>query len=97
MSQTRQPLASLPHSVPTTSFPVDRGRPPRAPMAISRLQPLFLFLLLLLRAFASLPTQAAARGGRGPSGLVLSLPLPLRLISACWGSLGWMHDVSTRS
>ncbi|WVZ82597.1 hypothetical protein U9M48_029846 [Paspalum notatum var. saurae] len=34
-------------------------------MAISRLQPLF--LLLLLRAFTSLPTQAAARGGQDPS------------------------------
>ncbi|CAN6165163.1 unnamed protein product [Urochloa humidicola] len=33
-------------------------------MAISRLQPLF---LVLLRAFASLPRQAAARGGHNPS------------------------------
>ncbi|PUZ62240.1 hypothetical protein GQ55_4G341000 [Panicum hallii var. hallii] len=32
-------------------------------MAISRIHPLFLLLLLLLRAFALLPTQAAARGG----------------------------------
>ncbi|TKW19614.1 hypothetical protein SEVIR_4G031700v4 [Setaria viridis] len=34
-------------------------------MAISRLHPLF--VLLLLRAFASLPMQAAARGSHGPS------------------------------
>ncbi|KAM0837895.1 hypothetical protein ACQ4PT_061330 [Festuca glaucescens] len=34
-----------------------------APMAIRRLHPLSFLLLLLLRAFASLPTQAAARGG----------------------------------
>ncbi|EER89180.1 hypothetical protein BDA96_10G039200 [Sorghum bicolor] len=35
-------------------------------MAISRLQPVII-LLLVLRAFASLPTQAVARGGRDPS------------------------------
>jgi carboxypeptidase D len=43
-------------------------------MAISHLQPVV--ILLVLRAFASLPTQAAARGGHDPSGLSLpSLPL----------------------
>ena len=42
-------------------------------MAISRIHPLF--LLLLLRAFALLPTQASARGGHDLSGLFLpSLP-----------------------
>jgi hypothetical protein len=42
-------------------------------MAISRLQPVII-LLLVLRAFASLPTQAVARGGRDPSGLSLLFP-----------------------
>ncbi|XP_044956926.1 carboxypeptidase SOL1 isoform X1 [Hordeum vulgare subsp. vulgare] len=36
-------------------------------MAIPRLRPLLLVAVLLLRAFASLPTQAAARGGLDPS------------------------------
>ncbi|KQK19916.1 carboxypeptidase SOL1 isoform X2 [Brachypodium distachyon] len=38
-------------------------------MAISRLGFLSLLLLVLLRAFASLPTQAAARGGSDSSGI----------------------------
>ncbi|XP_006656627.1 carboxypeptidase SOL1 [Oryza brachyantha] len=37
-------------------------------MAISRHRLLFLLLLLLLRAFSSLPAQAAARGASDPSG-----------------------------
>ena len=69
-SQTQDPPSPLP--LPSAHL-LSRGWRPRAPMAISRIHPLF--LLLLLRAFALLPTQASARGGHDLSGLFLpSLP-----------------------
>ena len=69
-SQTQDPPSPLP--LPSAHL-LSRGWRPRAPMAISRIHPLF--LLLLLRSFALLPTQAAARGGHDLPGLFLP-PLP---------------------